>query len=103
MKNQIIIDVELDNEKIPEKIFWAASQAEQAHETRAFFLSIFDPKAKDTLKIDLWTKEMSVQDMMVFMHNTLKAMGRSYAKAIGSGDVVTKFDDFANGLLAQKR
>lgn len=100
--NQIIIDVTLDSDKIPEKILWTASSAQSANETRAFFLSLFDPQTKDTLKIDLWTKEMSVGDMEVFMHNTLKSIGRSYAKAVGATDVVEKFDAFADSLMLDK-
>lgn len=100
--NQIIIDVTLDADKIPHKILWTASAAQTASETRAFFLSLFDPETKDTLKIDLWTKEMSVGDMEIFMHNTLKSIGRSYAKAIGTPDVVHKFDTFADSLMADE-
>ena len=97
--NQIIIDVTLDENKIPDKILWTASKSDEANETRAFFLSLFDPVHRDTLKIDLWTKEMSVPDMEIFVHNTLKSMGRSYAKAVGRPDVVGLFDGFADSLL----
>ena len=97
--NQIIIDVTLGEDKIPSKIFWTASQSEDAQESRAFFLSLFDPVHRDTLKIDLWTKDMSIPDMEIFMHNTLKSMGRSFAKAVGNTDMVGKFDEFADAIL----
>lgn len=102
-KNQILIDVKLDEQKVPEQIWWTASGADSANETKAFFLSLFDPKNRDTLKIDLWTKEMSIPDMEVFMHNTLKAMGRSYAKAVGDSEAIEKFDHFADALIKSKK
>lgn len=101
-KNQIIIDVELDEQKIPERIFWAASQGGEAQLTKAFFLSLFDPQRKDTLKIDLWTKDMNVNEMEVFMYNTLKAMGRSYAKAVNDAEAVAKFDALAESLIPKE-
>ncbi len=100
--NQIILDVTLDENKIPEKILWTATTAEDAKDTPAFFLSLFDPERKDTLKIDLWTKEMSIGNMELFMFNTLKSMGRSYAKAVGQEDAVSKFDAFADELFIKK-
>ena len=100
--NQIILDVTLDENKIPERIMWTATTADAAEETRAFFLSLFDPVKKDTLKIDLWTKEMSIDDMKLFMYNTLKSMGRSYAKAVGETNVVQQFDQFADALIQGK-
>lgn len=101
-KNQIIIDVELDDQKLPERIYWAASQGGEAQLTKAFFLSLFDPQRKDTLKIDLWTKDMNVNEMQVFTHNTLKAMGRSYAKAVNDASAVAKFDALADALFEDK-
>ena len=100
--NQIILDVTLDENQIPERIMWTATSADQAEETRAFFLSLFDPTRKDTLKIDLWTKEMNIDDMRLFMYNTLKSMGRSYAKAIGHAQVIDQFDQFADELMGGK-
>jgi len=102
MKNQIIIDVKLDEQKIPAEISWTTTQQEEAMAAKAFFLSLFDPVNKDTLKIDLWTKDMNVQDMEVFMHNTLKAMGRSYAKAVSNPTAVEKFDKLADELYDEK-
>jgi gliding motility-associated protein GldC len=34
-------------------------------------LSVWDSKAKESMRIDLWTKEMPVDEMKIFFHQTL--------------------------------
>lgn len=97
--NNINIEVTLDEQKVPEQIKWSANQSQEPQKTDAFFLSLFDPVQRDTLRIDLWTKDMSIPNMEIFMHNTLKSMGRSFAKAVGDAEVIAKFDQFADSLL----
>ena len=49
-KSKIEISVELDENKIPEKILWSASDGEiKDHETKAAFLSVWDSKRKESL------------------------------------------------------
>ncbi len=101
--NKIILKVKLDRNNVPEKLFFRAPQSNNQNtdkEVKAFFLSLFEPETSDTLKIDLWTKEMRTVEMHKFMYNTILSMGRSYAKAIMDADVVPMFDAFANSLLA---
>ena len=55
-ESQIKINVQLDDNQIPEKLFWEASDGGQdLSECKAAFLSFWDNKSKDTLRIDLWT------------------------------------------------
>jgi gliding motility-associated protein GldC len=98
-KNTITIEVQLDDNKLPEKINWAASGQENPdNEVKAFLLSLFDSKTGDTLKIDLWTKDMPLDGMHAFIFNTVKAMGRTYSRAVGNKEVIERFDSFAEGL-----
>jgi gliding motility-associated protein GldC len=34
-------------------------------------LSIWDSKVKESMRIDLWTKDMPVDEMKIFFHQTL--------------------------------
>ena len=46
-KTQIIFDVELDKNKIPEKISWSASDGGiKAKESKAAFISVWDDKVQ---------------------------------------------------------
>ena len=80
----INIKVGLDEQKIPVKIDWRAQDGPNGAkpmEAKAFLLSIFDKESKDTLKMDLWTKEMQVNEMDRFFFQTLRAMADTYFKA----------------------
>ena len=59
--------MELDNNKVPEKIRWTASDGNiNNQETKATFLSVWDSKNKESLRIDLWTKDMPLDEMKLF-------------------------------------
>ena len=64
--------VNLDENRVPEKLTWTAQEGGvNAEETKAVLLSIWDSKTKETLRIDLWTKDMPVDEMKLFFHQTL--------------------------------
>ena len=70
--SKIEIKVELDNNKVPEKIRWTASDGNISNqETKATFLSVWDSKNKESLRIDLWTKDMPLDEMKLFFYQTL--------------------------------
>lgn len=80
----IHLKVQLDKENVPTKIEWSAGDGPtgpKKEEAKAFLLSIFDKNNKDTLKIDLWTKEMQVNEMDRFFFQTLRALADTYYKA----------------------
>ena len=65
--------VELDENKIPEKITWSASDGGVENKpSKAVFLSVWDHDPQETLKIDLWTKDMPIDQMNVFFHQTFQ-------------------------------
>ncbi len=83
-KEKIILNVELDDSNIPSGISWQNSDqggAGTTTEAKAFLLSLFDKSNKETLKIDLWTKEMQVSEMDRLMYYTLKGLADTYKKA----------------------
>src|SRR5690625_5636183 len=83
-KKEINISVELDKENIPEKIIWNATDEpgnEQA-ECRAMIMSLWDHKRKDTLRLDLWTRDMTVDEMKIFFHQTLVTMADTLKRSI---------------------
>ena len=60
----------------------------------AFFLSIWDPKQKNTMKIDLWTKDMSVEEMKQFFHQSLLSMADTFEKATGENLICEDLRDY---------
>lgn len=95
-KSQIRINIELDTDGVPAKINWEADNSPQnkEQECKAFLLSVFDKETKDTLKIDLWTKEMQVMEMDRFFYQTLRAMSDTYFKATSNKELATQMQQF---------
>jgi len=74
--------VELDENRVPEKLTWTADEGSvNAEEAKAMMLSIWDSKAQETLRFDLWTKDMPVDEMKLFFHQTLVAMSDTFRRA----------------------
>ena len=80
MKNtSITIDVTLDENQVPDQLSWSAPDGGIDHqETHAMFLSTWDKESQESARIDLWTKEMPVDQMRVFVHQTLVGIRNSY-------------------------
>jgi gliding motility-associated protein GldC len=57
-------------------------------------LSLWDAKNKDTLKLDLWTKEMTVDEMKIFFHQTLVTMADTLENATNDERISGDMRDF---------
>jgi gliding motility-associated protein GldC len=75
-QSQIRFHVELDDENLPDKIFWDATEGpiEGRMETKAINVSVWDSKTMETLRIDLWTKDMQIDEMKRFFIDTIGGM-----------------------------
>lgn len=93
---ELILRVSLDDENVPETIFWKSdNQNAGESKAKAFLLSIFEEDSKDTLKLDLWTKDFQMEEMNRFMYHTLRAMSDTYVKATNNKDLGNQFMNFA--------
>ena len=82
IKSEIKFLIELDENRVPEKLNWTAQEGGVDHEeAKAIMLSIWDSNVKETLRIDLWTKDMPVDEMKLFFHQTLVAMADTFQRA----------------------
>jgi gliding motility-associated protein GldC len=96
-KSKIEISVELDENKIPEKIKWSAEDGNiKDQESKAIFLSVWDSNNKESLRIDLWTKEMPLDEMKVFFHQTLVAMSDTFNRATQDQKMTDTMKDFCD-------
>ena len=96
-KSKIEIFVDLDENKIPEKIFWTAEDGNvKNQESKAVFLSVWDSNKKESLRIDLWTKEMPLDEMKVFFHQTLVAMSDTFNRATQDQKMTDSMKDFCD-------
>ena len=96
-KTQISFDIELDENKIPEKINWSANDGGiKNKESKAVFLSVWDHEPQETLKIDLWTKDMPVDQMNVFFHQTLVSMSDTFLRSTDNEKMTDAFKQFCD-------
>ena len=97
MQNQIVFNIELDKDKTPETISWQASQAgNAAQDCKAMLVSIWDADAKQTLKIDLWTKDMPLEEMNLFFYQTLHTMADTLKRSTANEEAAVNMKAFAN-------
>ncbi|MDP2362966.1 MAG: gliding motility protein GldC [Ignavibacteria bacterium] len=97
-KSEIKFTIELDDKKMPEKIEWQADDAdfEGTKEAKTMMLSLWDKEDKVTLGIDLWTKDMLVNDMNLHFYQMILKLGVTYRKAASDTETAKMFDDFAS-------
>ena len=96
-KSSIIIDVDTDDNRIPDTIYWNASDTtvQEPQKAKAMMLSFWDGAEKAALRIDLWTKEMMVDEMADFFYQSMMTMADTYGRATGHKDMVDEMKTFA--------
>ena len=95
--SEIKFVVELDENRVPEKLTWTAQDGGvELDEAKAMLLSIWDSKTKETLRIDLWTKDMPVDEMKIFFHQTLVAMADTFERATQDEKMASTMRDFTD-------
>lgn len=95
--SKIELVVELDENRVPEKLNWSAEDGGiNNEEAKAIMLSVWDNKAKETLRIDLWTKDMPVDEMKQFFHQTLVSMSDTFNRATQDEKMTATMKDFCD-------
>jgi gliding motility-associated protein GldC len=95
--SEIKFMVELDENRVPEKLTWTAQDGGvELEEAKAMLLSIWDSNTKETLRIDLWTKDMPVDEMKIFFHQTLVAMADTFQRATQDEKMAKTMKDFTD-------
>lgn len=93
--SEIQINVGLNENNVPVRMLWNATDGDIKNaEARAMLLSMWDAKNKNTMKIDLWTDEMSIEEMKQFFHQTLLTMADSFEKATGESLITEDLRDY---------
>ena len=99
-KSNINIAVTLGDDRIPESIEWNAtdSSAENGLAANAMMVSFWDAAEKTALRIDLWTKDMMVDEMADFYFQTFMGMADSFNRSTGNKVLVHDIRAFAQSF-----
>jgi len=93
----INIEVSLDEKNIPSRIEWEATDAEPGkHSATAMLLAFWDQKSQNGLSIDLWTKDMTVPEMNIFLYQTLLSLSDTFERSTKDKALSEEMKKFAN-------
>lgn len=102
-KSEIKFTVTLDENNLPEKIDWSASDAGEKSTSKAVMIALWDSKENNTLRIDLWTKDMAIDEMKQFYHQSLLSMADTFERATGEANASKDMRSFAQHFGEQMK
>ena len=104
MKQTLKFEIELDENQLPLNIEMQASDAaENEKNIKALIVSAWAAKTKETLRIDLWTKDMPVNEMLVMYHQTMTGMVATLDRATGHDKLAGALRDYCDFFAEQTK
>lgn len=98
-QSEIHFEVKLDENSIPEDIIWSATDKPgEADHTNAISIAVWDDIEKNTMRLDLWTKEMPIHEMKKFYIDALGGMAQSLLNATGDETMAAKMNALCDEL-----
>ena len=96
-ESNININVQLDADKVPQQISWSASGSTAAspQKAKAMFVAFWDAVDKSAMRIDLWTKDMMVDEMADFYFQVFTTMADTFQKATKHSGLSNDIKSFA--------
>lgn len=100
-KSTIHFTVELDENNIPDRILWDATDKPDpgVSETKAISVSLWDHSQKNTLRIDLWSKDMPVDEMKRFYIDCIGGLAQSALTATGDELIASEINSLCERLV----
>lgn len=100
-KSTIQFSVELDQNNVPERILWDATDKPEdtASETKSISVSLWDSKQKNTMRIDLWTKDMPVDEMKRFYIECVGGIAQSVLSSTGDERMAHEINALCDRLV----
>lgn len=94
-QSDISIKIGLNANNLPLEMHWTAKDGGMENTpAKALLLSLWSPEENNTMKIDLWTKDMSVEEMKQFFHQTLLTMADTFERATGETLICEDLRDY---------
>ena len=94
--SNIQVAVGLDEERMPVDMTLSGSDFPEPQAVKAMLLSVFDVERRETLKVDLWTRDMQVIEMDRFMFQTLRGLADTYRNATNNTALANAMQQFVD-------
>ncbi len=102
MKKTLKFEVEIDENNLPNNIKMIGEETKNtAIMLKALMIAAWDASKKETLRVDIWTKDMPVNDMFILYHQNLMGMATSLEKSTGEEKLAQALRDYC-GFFAEK-
>jgi len=99
-KSEIYFSIALDDQQVPEAISWRATDAGDAIQfAKAINVSIWDRNQEGTMKLDLWTKDMPVDEMKHFYIDIIGSMSQTIRTATNDEVMAGKMKQLCEELM----
>jgi gliding motility-associated protein GldC len=104
-KSSIQFNIDLDQNNVPERILWDATDKPQdtPSETKSISISLWDSQQKNTMRIDLWTKDMPVDEMKRFYIECLGGIAQSVLSSTGDERIANEINSLCDRLVELMR
>ena len=98
-KSEINFFIELDDQNVPNDILWNATDkpGDDDH-TKAISIAVWDDVEKNTMRLDLWTKDMPVHEMKKFYIYALGGMSQTLLSATGDEKMASAINALCDQL-----
>ena len=102
MKKTLKFEVEIDENNLPNNIKMIGEETNNAAiMLKALMVAAWDASKKETLRVDIWTKDMPVNDMFILYHQNLMGMATSLEKSTGEEKLAQALRDYCS-FFAEK-
>lgn len=100
-KSTIQFEIDLDEKNIPTKIQWDATDKPDPGltETKSISVALWDHKTKNTLRIDLWAKDMPVLEMKRFHIDCIGGLAQSILNSTGDEFMANEINALCEKLV----
>lgn len=100
-KSEINFQINLDDKNLPQQILWNASDKEEEgmESTRSISVNVWDNLNQSTLRIDLWTDDMSVVEMKRFYIDVIGGMAQTLLNSTGDEYMSEEMKDLCDRLV----
>lgn len=97
---EIKLTIDLDEDQLPTRIEWQASdtQKPESQSCQSAMLSLWDSESKTTAAIDLWTQEMTIDDMNLYVYQVIHKLADTYLRATKDSEIADVIHEFGDGF-----